>query len=252
MSVGAVRDFVHDGAVVAIGGAGLTRKPMALLRAVVAAGARDLTVVSFLGSVDVEYLLASRAVTRLHSAGVSLDGFGLAPAYRAARQQRTIEFVEWSEGSLVAAVEAAARRLPSMACSIAAQSDVVAHNPWLGVYPDPPTGLPTVFAKALEIDVALLHAPATDERGNVHVEGDLGLDGLLARAARSTVVSFDGQAAFDPGSAAISRLWVDAVVPAPAGSWPTECHPAALVDLGAIAAWAGSDGSAAALLEPGE
>ena len=250
-SLDAVRDFVPDGATIGIGGAGLARKPMALLRALVAAGARDLTVVSFLGSVDVELLIASGAAAGLHSAGVSLDGFGLAPAYRAARQDRALEFVEWSEGSLAAGIEAAARGVPSLPCTTAVGSDVVVHNPWLGVYPDPPTGVDTVFARALHIDVALLHCAAADVGGNVYVDGDLGIDGLLARAAGAVVVSVDeGGADADPSDAAISRIWVDAIAHVPRGSWPTECHPAALIDLAAVAGWAGSGGDAPELLEP--
>ena len=248
-SPAAVAELIPPGATVAVGGTGLSRKPMALLKGIVSRGVRNLDIVSFLGSVDVEYLLASGAMAGLHSAGVSLDGFGLAPAFRAARQQQTVRFIEWSEASMVAAVEAAARGLPSMPCSTAPGSDVVKHNPSLGVYEDPPSGIPTVFATALPIDIALIHAPAADAHGNVYLDGDLGLDGLLARAAKTTIVSFERQAAADPPLAAISRLWIDAVVPAVGGSWPTECHPDALVDLGAVAAWAGSKGLSPGLLE---
>ena len=126
-----------------------------------------------------------------------------------------------------------------------------AHNSWLGVFPDPPTGIDTVFARSLQPDVALLHAAAADERGNIYVEGDLGIDGLLARASTITVVSVDRIVeGAEPANAAISRIWVDVILEAPGGSWPTECHPAALVDLGAIGGWARSDGTQAALLEP--
>jgi glutaconate CoA-transferase subunit A len=246
-----LRDLVPDGAVVAVGGAGLSRKPMSLLRALVAAGTRDLGVVSFLGSVDVELLLAAGAAKSVHTAGVALDGFGLAPAFRAARQQQSVEVVEWSEGSLCAAVEAAARGLPSFPCGTSTASDIVEHNPWLGVFPDPHSGADTVFARALRPDVAVLHATAADEHGNVYVEGDLGIDGLIARAAGTTVVSVDEiLTEADAARASLSRIWVDAVLEAPGGSWPTECYPAALVDLGAVAGWARSDGSQADLLEP--
>ncbi len=247
----ALPDLVPDGSVVAIGGTGLSRKPMDLLRALVSAGTQNLSVVSFLGSVDVELLLAAGAVKRVHTAGVGLDGFGLAPAYRSARQQRSVEVVEWSEGSLCAAVEAAARRLPSLPCATAIKSDIVATNSWLGVFPDPHTGADVVFARALRPDVALLHAAAADEYGNVYVEGDVGIDGLLARAADVTVVSVEEILVdADPADAAISRIWVDAIVEAPGGSWPTESYPSALVDLASLARWAGSDGKQANLLEP--
>lgn len=250
-SATALPDLVPDGAVVAVGGAGLSRKPMDLLRALVSAGTQNLSVVSFLGSVDVELLLAAGAVRRLHTAGVALDGFGLAPAYRSARQQRSVEVVEWSEGSLCAAVEAAARGVPSFPCATATNSDIVAPNPWLGVFPDPHTGTDVVFARALRPDVALLHAAAADEYGNVYVEGDFGIDGLLARAASVTVVSVEEILVdADPARAAMSRIWVDAIIEIPGGSWPTESYPSALVDLGSVARWAESDGTQASLLEP--
>lgn len=249
-STAALRGLVPDGAVVAVGGTGLTRKPMELLRILLAGGVKDLSMVSFLGSVDVELLLAAGAVGRLHTAGVSLDGFGLAPAYRAARQHGSIEVVEWSEGSLAAALEAAARGLPSLPCGTAPGSDVVRHNPWLGAHPDPPTGVDVVFARALRPDVALLHAGAADERGNIYLEGDFGIDGLLARAAQVTVVSVEEVIAeADPARAALSRVWVDAVVALPGGAWPTECFPATLVDLAVLGGWAGSGGTQAHLLE---
>jgi glutaconate CoA-transferase subunit A len=249
-SAAAIRALVSDGSVIAVGGTGLSRKPMGVLRELVSAGAQSLEVVSFLGSVDVELLLAAGAVERVHTAGVSLEGFGLAPAYRAARQQRSVEVVEWSEGSLCAALEAAARRVPSFPCGTSAASDIVASNPWLGAFPDPHTGTEVVFARSMQPDVALLHAATADTHGNIYIEGDMGIDGMLARAASVTVVSVDEIVTdADPARAALSRIWVDAVVELPGGSWPTESYPAALVDLGPVGRWAGSDGSQVALLE---
>jgi glutaconate CoA-transferase subunit A len=251
-STAALRDHVPDGSVIAIGGAGLSRKPMAMLRALVASGVGDLEVVSFLGSVDVDLLIAAGAVRRIHTAGVGLDGFGLAPAYRAARQNQSVEFVEWSEGSLSAALEAAGRGVASFPCGTSTGSDIVAQNPWLGVFPDPHTGADTVYARALQLDVALLHVAATDARGNAHVTGDIGIDGVLARAASVTVVSAESiDADADPSRADLSRIWVDAVIAAPGGAWPTECPPHHLVDLGAVGKWAASGGTPIDLLEPG-
>ena len=99
---------VPDGSTVGFGGAGLQRKPMAAARTLAAAGRRDLIVVSFLGSLDVELLLTAGCIRTLHSAGVALDGAGLAPRYRVGRQEQTFEFVEWSEGTLLCALQATA------------------------------------------------------------------------------------------------------------------------------------------------
>ena len=227
------------GSVVAVGGAGLVRKPMAALRALAGAGARDLVVVSFLGGVDVELLLEAGCVAELHSAGVSLDAAGLAPRFRAAREGGTISFVEWSEGSLVASLEAGARRLDSALTRSGLGTDLPAVNPWLRETADPHTGAPVMAARALVPDLALLHVPWVDDRGNAHVPGDLAADGLLARAARRTVVTYEERRDLDPADAAISRVWIDATAHAPGGSLASSCHPlvrADLAEVGRIAA----------------
>jgi glutaconate CoA-transferase subunit A len=231
-----------DGAVLAVGGAGLVRKPMAALRAVAGAGRRDLAVVSFLGGVDVELLLEAGCVAELHSAGVSLDAAGLAPRFRATREAASIRFAEWSEGSLVAALGAGAERLDSALTRSGLGTDLPAMNPWLVEAADPHTGAPVMAARALVPDLALLHVPWIDAAGNAHVPGDLAADALLARAARSTLVTYEEQRDLDPRDAAISRIWIDRAVRAPGGSLPSGCHPVVAADLAAVGRIAAGEG----------
>ena len=229
---------VSNGATVGLGGAGLQRKPMAAARALARAGRRDLKLVSFLGSLDVELLVAAGCVGELHSAGVSLDGAGLAPHYRAARQGQTLDFVEWSEGTLLCALQATARGVPSLPTWMALDTDLPALNPHLREVQDPFTGARVMQVRALALDVAILHAPAVDAHGNVYVDGDLAIDGTLARAAQRVYVCHEGVVAADPRRAVLSRIWVDALVPAPRGAWPTGCHSEYGPDLPAVSRWA--------------
>jgi glutaconate CoA-transferase, subunit A len=242
---------VTDGATVGFGGTGLQRKPMAFARALAAAGRRDLRVVSFLGSLEVELLLAAGCVGELHSAGVALDGAGLAPRYRAARQGGAPRFVEWSEGLLLWALQAATFGVPSLPAWMGVGSDLPDVNPWLLRGEDPFTGAAVVHVRALPLDVAVLHVPLVDVQGNAHVEGDLGADGLLARAAERTLVTCEATGDAVAAQAAIGRLWIDAVAEAPDGAWPTGCHPAYAPDLDAVSRWAREGAEAPAeLLAP--
>jgi glutaconate CoA-transferase subunit A len=251
LSVDELAGRVGDGALIAIGGAGLQRKPMAALRALVRAGRRELRVISFLGSLDVELLLAAGAVAELHSAGVSLEAAGLAPRYRAAREGGRIRFVEWSEATLMCALEAAARGVPSLPTWAGLESDLPALNPWLQIGEDPFTGEPVMHVRALAPEVALAHVPAIDDAGYAYVDGDLAFDGVLARAAGQMIVSHDGWNDADPRAASLSRLWIDATVHAPGGAWPTGCMPLGEVDRVAVAQWASAGPDAPpALLEP--
>jgi glutaconate CoA-transferase, subunit A len=252
LDAAAVAADLPDGATVALGGAGLQRKPMALVRALAAAGRRDLTVISFLGSLDVELLLASGCVRELHSAGVSLDGAGLAPRFRHARQQGAVRFVEWSEGTLLCALDAAARGLPSLPTWSGLGSDLPRLNEGMREGSDPFTGDPVMNVRALEPDLALLHAPAVDEHGNAYVPGDMAADGLLARAARRTVVSHEIVREPDPARVAIGRIWIDVLVEAPHGALPTGCHPVYGADLEAVSRWSREGAGADAALSAPE
>ncbi len=244
-----LRSLVGEGGIVAIGGAGLIRKPMELIRMISAVGIEGVRVISFLGSVDVEYLLAKGQVRELHTASVSLEGAGLAPLYRAARQEGSIDMIEWSEGSLAASLEAAARGLPSMPCPTSPDSGIVATNPYLKTSPDPFTGDEIVHARALQPDVALLHVSSIDPTGNLFIDGDPGIDGLLARSAKMVIASAEQTAGRPAAEAAISRIWVDLATVIPGGSWPTATALATSTDLAAVQSWAAARGGDANLLD---
>jgi glutaconate CoA-transferase, subunit A len=237
LTIDDVVGLVPDGAAVALGGVRLQRRPMALVRALADAGRRGLRLVAFLGSLDVELLLAAGCVAELHAPAVGLDAAGLAPRYRAARQDGSLRFVEWSEGLLVTSLDAAARGMPSYPAWMGLGSDLPAVNPWLRPGADPFTGTSVMNVRALDIDVALLHVPEVDDAGNLYVEGDLGADGLLARAAPRTVVSYERRREPDPLRAAVSRIWVEGVVAAPRGAWPCGCHPHYTADLDVARRW---------------
>jgi glutaconate CoA-transferase subunit A len=252
MSLEELAGQVRDGAAVGLGGAGLQRKPMAAARALAGAGRTRLTLVSLLGSLDVELLIAAGAIRALHSAGVALDGAGLAPRYRAGRQDGTFEFFEWSEGTLLCALQATARGVPSLPTWMGLGTDLPRLNPNVREASDPFTGEPVMQVRALAVDVAILHVPGIDSRGNAYVEGDFAMDGALARAADRTYVCYEQRVEADPRRAVLSRTWIDGLVHAPRGAWPTGCHPTYGADLAVVSRWAaeGAGGGVELLTEP--
>ena len=118
-----------------------------------------------LGSAEIELLLGAGCVAEVHSAGVALTG--LAPRWREARQSGSPRVVEWSEGTFVAALEAAAVGADSFLWPSGVGTDLPAVNPWLKVTADPHTGASVLAVRALEPDVAVLHVPGVDADGNV-------------------------------------------------------------------------------------
>ena len=76
--------MVPERATIGIGGVLLKRKPMALLWALVDAGIRELTVLSFLASLDVELLAAHERLKEVHTGYVGFEQLGFAPAFERA------------------------------------------------------------------------------------------------------------------------------------------------------------------------
>ncbi len=243
-SLAAALSGIGDGATVALGGASLQRKPIAAVRALIDLRPAQLRVISVLGSLDVELLIAAGVVAELHSAGVGLDGAGLAPRYRAARERGSVKFVEWSEGTLLCALEAQARGVPSLPTWMALGSDLPALNDNLRQVSDPFTGEPVIQVRALHLDAAIIHVSGVDVHGNAYVDGDIAFDGALARAADRTIVTYESLRPAQPELASISRLWIDTVVPAPSGAAPTGCHALYRADHEVISRWASAGAEA--------
>lgn len=227
-----------DGMTVGIGGWGSRRKPMAAVRAIVRAGLRDLTVVSF-GGPDVGVLCAAGCVRKVVFGFVTLDSVPLDPHFRAARQGGVVQAMELDEGMVYLGLLAAAQRVPFLPTRAGLGSDVMRVNPELRTVRSPylgPGGEPgeeLVAMPALALDAAVVHVNRADHHGNGQVLGpDPFFDDVMLGAARHRVVTAEQVVA--PGelqaygplsSVVITRLLTDAVVEAPGGAHFTSCPP---------------------------
>ena len=224
---------LEDGMTLGIGGWGSRRKPMALVRAVLRSGLKDLTIVSY-GGPDIGMLCASGQARKVVYGFVSLDSIPLEPHFRIARQMAAIEAVELDEGMLQWGLYAAALRLPFLPTRAGLHSDVMAINPQLRTVVSPyDDGEELVAMPALNLDAAFVHMNRADERGNTQFLGpDLYFDDLFCMAAARRYVSCERIVATEDfgreGSIhtmKIHRGMVDAVVEAPGGARFTSCVP---------------------------
>ena len=224
--------LVPDGALVATGGMGLCRKPVALTRALVATRKRDLRILTLAGSVEVEMLVAAGCVASVQAAFVALDVFGPARAWRSAVESNTIRHLDETLHSLTARLRATAAGITFMPGLPIGDSDIVADRDDVAVVECPFTGRRYPAWAAVIPDVALLHAAEADTKGNIVLGGHPGIDALLAATATTTVVSAERivDNLEHDGVADIPGLHVDALVPAPGGAAPTSCEPAYSVD----------------------
>ncbi|MFF8863593.1 MULTISPECIES: CoA transferase subunit A [unclassified Streptomyces] len=224
---------LESGMTLGIGGWGSRRKPMALVRALLRSGIRDLTVVSY-GGPDVGMLAAAGRIGHLVTAFVTLDTIPLEPHYRAAREGDGLRLTEVDEGMFLSGLRAAAQRLPFLPVRAGVGSDVMRVNPRLRTVTSPyEDGETFVAMPALRLDAALVHVDRADRLGNGQCLGpDPYFDDLFCEAADAAYVSCERivdtaeltkEAA--PHSLLLKRLAVTGVVEAPDGAHFTSCAP---------------------------
>ncbi|CAG1002469.1 glutaconate CoA-transferase, subunit A [Rhizobiaceae bacterium] len=238
-SANALQPFLRDGICIGLGGFGLDRKPMALVREIATAPVRGLTLETFAGGLDVEALLASGKVARISACHVGLDHFGLAPLFRTARQSGGVEFEEWSEWTQLAAWRAAAEKAPYAVVPLDPATDLLKVNPHIIPAPTLFGTAPAFAVRAPTIDIAILHAEAVHPDGWALTSGDTYLDPILARAAKRVVVSAerlidDAELERRHRDVHLIASAVDAVVLAPGGALPGSCLPNHMLDFPAM------------------
>lgn len=223
---------VPDGATLGIGGVGLSRKPMRAVLEIARAGRRDLDLVTFVGGLDVEVLLAADALRSVAASSVGLGLHGRAPRFAEAVAGEEVEDREMSEWMLVGGLRAAAMGVPFLPTRAGIGSDLVTARGLRRVV-DPYDGESFLAVPALRPDVAIIQAWRADASGNVQVPWPpdhlWDVDVVLARAARTVVVCAEEVVGQDTiaRDGQLTRLFsfeVGHVVAASGGSWPT-AHP---------------------------
>lgn len=227
--------MIPDGATIAIGGSALSRKPMALIRAMARRGLKDLTVIVDIGGPDVDLLLAVGAVRRLIFAFVGFEILGLAPHFRRARQAGAVAFEEWSEYTVMAGLDATIKRVPFMPTHAGLASDVLEVNPSWKTIADPFGGEALVAIPALKPDFSLIHVNYADPSGNGAILGDSHVDALMAKAASKTLISAERilpreELVRRARTVEILSIYTAAVAEVPWGAHPTGVAPSYRLD----------------------
>jgi glutaconate CoA-transferase subunit A len=220
---------------VALGGMLLENRPAALVRALLRSGATGLFLCSApAASWDADILLGAGRVSRVRIPHISLAGLGLAPAARQAAAAGTVVFEDCDEAILLGGYLAASGNVPLQVLHNLGTNDLVDGNPLLIRAGD------LVGVGPLRVDVALLHAPIGDERGNLVHFGSRWADLLIARSARHVIAQVDQvvpTAAAARMGVSIPGYLVDEVVETPFGAHPLGSVGGYVADLGHLASY---------------
>lgn len=230
---------VSDGATLGLGGWVFYNTPMALVRALVRAGKRDLTLVAAPGSIGPDLLIAGGCVQTVFCVFIGFEHLGAAPHFRRAAEAGELRVLEFDGPGLAAGLRAGAGSLPWLPIRDLG-TDLPRVNPdwYRPLAADVVPGLEgaaegaaarLLAVPALTPDVVLLHAQQADYGGNCQFLGGTFLDTLFAQAGRKVFVSADKLIDYDalrkaPEKTKVPEFLVDGVVHAPYGAHPTGSH----------------------------
>ena len=231
---------VSDGDRIGVGGALLTRLPLAALHALAARQPRQLEYVSWGGGLPLEILLGADAVAKVVFCFSSLDIFGLAPLFRRALEERSVEIEEWPAFAFSARLEAAKQNMPSMPFRLPQGADLFEHGIEVLTSPDSTDQVPVGLAPRIDLDVFVMHAQRVDEAGNVEIAGARGMDALAVFAARRVLVTAEevvpvGSLGTMKNSFVFPRDVIHEISVVPFGAYPTSCLPYYIADFAQLA-----------------
>ena len=236
VELAAIGELVADGDSVALGGGWFCNHPMAAVRELIRAGRRDLHAMTVVGSVDIDLLVGAGVLGHLTFSMVTLEVFGLAPNVRRGIEGGTLGFTELTGLGLLIGLEAQGRGMPFLPYRGPFGSDLP------GRYPDvyktvdcPFTGETLTAVRAIQPDVAIVHALRADAEGNAQWDGTSGPDVEMAKAAKRVIVTCEevvprARIAANAHMTKLPGYYVDAVIEAPFGAHPTSHVPAYTTD----------------------
>src|SRR5215468_8789107 len=214
---------VPDGAWISPGGFMLGRAPIALVLALVRAARRDLQILSLPNPLPAELLVATGAAARvefLFGALTLANRVRPMPALKRAIEAGRVAWVEHDGYRVVQRLRAAGMGLPFIPAPDADVSELATLEPPAYAV-DPFTGARVPVERAFHPDVALVHAHAADDAGNLYLE-DPTTDLLMIGAAHRVIATAEMRVAALP-RVTVPAFQVERVCEAPGGAWPTGC-----------------------------
>ena len=240
----AVASLVQDGSFVAI--EGFTHLiPFAAGHELLRQGRQDLTVVRLTPDILFDQMIGLGRVERIVFSYGGNPGVGSLHRFRDAIENgwpRSIELREHSHAGLANAYAAGASHLPFAVLRGYAGTDLPAHNDDIAFIECPFTGERLSAVRAINPDVAIIHAQQGDRQGNVQLWGLSGVQKEAILAAKHAIVTVEeivDELTPRPRAIVLPAWVLDAVCHVPNGSWPSYAADFSVRDNGFYEEWDG-------------
>lgn len=226
----AVRRNLHDGDVVAF--EGFTHLiPHAAGHEAIRQGFRDLTLLRMTPDIIYDQMIGMGMASKVIFSYAGNPGVGLLRRMRDAienQHPRAIETVEHSHSAMAQAYEAGASGLPCAVFRGYKGADLPKVNPDILSVTCPFTGEELAAIPAHRPDVTFIHAQKANQKGDVLVEGIIGVQKEAALAAKRVVVTVEEVvpdfAGLHPNLCILPHWTIDAIAVVPGGAHPSYTH----------------------------
>lgn len=226
----AIERYVHDGDAVAL--EGFTHLiPFAAAHEIIRQRRRDLTLIRMTPDLVYDQMIGMGCARKLVFSWGGNPGVGSLHRFRDAVENEwphPLALEEHSHAAMANAFAAGAAGLPFAVLRGYVGSDLRAVNPNIRAVNCPFTGEELSAVPALRPDVAVVHAQRADRRGNVLVEGIVGVQKEAVLASKRSLVTVeevvDDLEAPSPNSVIIPGWAIDAVAETPGGAAPSYTH----------------------------
>ncbi|MDS1137979.1 CoA transferase subunit A [Nitratireductor indicus] len=226
----AVSENLHDGDSVAF--EGFTHLiPTAAAHEAIRQGFRDLTLIRMTPDVVYDQMIGMGMARKLVFSYAGNPGVGLLRRLRDAVENgfpNALEIEEHSHAAMANAYEAGAAGMPCAVFRGYRGAELARINQNIRVIECPFTGEELAAVPALRPDVAFIHAQKADRRGNVLVEGIVGIQKEAVLAARRAVVTVEEMVEdFDdlhPNLTILPHWTIKAISVVPGGAHPSYAH----------------------------
>ncbi|WP_027998356.1 CoA transferase subunit A [Sinorhizobium arboris] len=226
----AVAENVRDGDTVAM--EGFTHLiPYAAGHEVIRQGRKDLFLVRMTPDILYDQLIGVGAARGMKFSWGGNPGVGSLHRFRDAVENqwpRPIEIEEHSHAAMANAYEAGAANLPFATFRGYVGADLPKVNLNIRSIACPFTGEMLAAVPAIRPDVTIIHAQRADRKGNVLIEGIIGVQKEAVLAARRSIVTVEeivGELAPpSPNSVVLPGWAVTAVAEVPGGAFPSYAH----------------------------
>jgi glutaconate CoA-transferase subunit A len=187
----AVAQYVPDGSSVAIGLALEPLIPFAVGHEIIRQRRRNLTLIGPISDILFDQLIGAGCVELIKAAWVGNVSEGLAHCYRRATEQsipRAIVTQEYSNYTIGLALLAGSLGVPYIPTHSLLGSDIPRQNPAFRQQQSPLDGSPLLLVPAVRPDVTIIHVQRSDEEGNAHLWGSIGVSEEAMLAARDVIL----------------------------------------------------------------